>query len=242
MPEIQGLTERISDLNRSLSHWNNWYVGFVFGTVVLAVAVFVTQVVSMRKSKELAAAQAELIRLKDGQLQIDLRDKDLKIAQANATAGEANERAGRSEKEAARLTRENLQLEAAIAPRRLAGPETTGLSAACRAFAGRSLEVASYILDTEGGVLARQIVGVLGTCGLKVEDRTASLLPVNGFILGVQISGPSQERDLIVGVSKALEQYGHLVMVPPNIAAPGQEGKVIVVVGAKPLPTKLVPN
>jgi hypothetical protein len=73
MSEIQSLMSRIDDLNRAVSFWNTLYFALVAGTVVLAGLVFFTQLVGMKRSAELSAAQVRLIALKDEQLARDLR-------------------------------------------------------------------------------------------------------------------------------------------------------------------------
>lgn len=88
--EIQALTARAQELSSSIDAWNGAYVIFVALTVVLALVVFLTQFISMRKSKLLAGVQAALIAAKDSQSLLDSRAKDVKIAEASERAAEAN--------------------------------------------------------------------------------------------------------------------------------------------------------
>jgi hypothetical protein len=148
MSQIHALTSRITDLERSASSWNNAYVVFVALTVLLAVGLFVTQFIAIRKGRQLVAAQSELLRLKDDELKKNLGEKDEKIAglnlqaeslkveaerakegiataqtaaaRANADAAKASERAAEANRKAEeeRLTR--VKLEETLAPRLLA--------------------------------------------------------------------------------------------------------------------------
>jgi hypothetical protein len=83
--EIQSLASRIQDLCRSVNELNSSYVGLVFLTFLLAAAVFLVQFLVIRKSKELAEAQSLLLAAKDAQLAVDLKDRDLKIAELGGT-------------------------------------------------------------------------------------------------------------------------------------------------------------
>ena len=112
MSEIQSLTARAQDLERSFNAWNAWYVGCVFVAVVIATAVFFTQFMSIRRGKQLAAAQSALLLAKDASVAGELKDKDLKIADALKAAGLANERAGLANERAGSLESANLHLRA----------------------------------------------------------------------------------------------------------------------------------
>jgi hypothetical protein len=249
MSQIQALTSHISDLDRSLNSWSYAYVVFVLLTVFLAVGLFVTQFVAIRKGRELAAAQSELLRLKDDELKKDLGEKDEKIAglnlqaeslkteaekakegiataqmaaaRANADAAKAGERAAEANKAAEQEKIERLKLEAQIAPRRLTVAQQQAIAMGCSHFSGKSVRVESYALDAEAGILAKQIIAALQASGMHVQDGTASLMPLGGFSLGVHVNG--DEPDLVTGLSAILSSVGNLFVAPPNSIQGGGE-------------------
>jgi hypothetical protein len=111
--EIQALEERVRLLGESADWWNNKMIWGLVLAAIAAVFVVVTTVMALRRSGQKDDAQSELIRAKDRQLAIDLRDKDGKIADANDRAGaaierasKADERASQNEKDAAALRKE----------------------------------------------------------------------------------------------------------------------------------------
>jgi len=106
--EIHILTSSVQGLEGSFNSWNAWYVGFVFATVVVAAAVFFTQFMAIRKGKQLAAEQSKLLKVKDDNLAVELKDKDIKIADATRLGQEAKERAEK-------LENDNLTLRGQVA-------------------------------------------------------------------------------------------------------------------------------
>jgi hypothetical protein len=90
MSEIQALEERVRALGQSADWWNDKMVwGLVFAALA-AIFVVATTVMALRRSGQKDDAQSNLIRAKDRQLALDLREKDTKIAEANErTAREA---------------------------------------------------------------------------------------------------------------------------------------------------------
>ena len=111
MPEIQSLTTRVQELQKSFDFWNTGYVWFVALTVILAFMVFFTQFMSIRRGKELAQTQTKLLKAKDDQLFGDLKEKDVKIAEAEKRASTADERASEANKHAQELTRKTEELK-----------------------------------------------------------------------------------------------------------------------------------
>lgn len=237
---------------------------FVAATVVLAAALFITQFVSMTKQRSLAGLQADLIHLKDAELQTDLKDKDGEIAKlkdetakaerdiatakadaakANENAAMANERAANANKQAENEKVERLKLEAQIAPRRLTVDEQITIGAACRQFSGKEVRVVSYATDVESAVLAKQIVAALSAGGMLVEDKTATIIPFGSISLGVHVAGKDEE--LVSSLTLILRSDGNLAVGPPSssidqtgvLAAgnPLSPDVAVVLVGAKPI-------
>lgn len=125
LSEIQSLTDRAESLSQAVDWWNTAMIWALVFAAIAAIVVVATTRRAITSAKQLSSAQEELIRAKDRQLAIDLRDKDAKIAdavrgssEANLRAEEAKERAMNTGKEVAKL-----QTEAADAKRRQAEAE-----------------------------------------------------------------------------------------------------------------------
>jgi hypothetical protein len=101
MSEIQSLTIRASDLGNSVDRWNSAMIWALVLGAIAAVAIVLTTRIVVVKAKQLAHVQSELLRAKDKQLTLDLKDKDEKIAEAGRIAGSANERAAAANERAA---------------------------------------------------------------------------------------------------------------------------------------------
>ncbi len=86
MSEIQSLATRVQELQKSFDFWNTGYVWLVAFTVILAFIVFFSQFMSVKRGRELSQAQDALFTVKDTQLNNDLKDKDLRISEANERA------------------------------------------------------------------------------------------------------------------------------------------------------------
>jgi len=110
--EIQSLTARAQEMERSFNSWNSAYVWLVFAAVIVATAVFLAQFISIRKGRTLGQTQSALLTAKDSKLAIELKNKDSAIAAAQQKAGEANERAGLANHRAAALESANLRVRA----------------------------------------------------------------------------------------------------------------------------------
>jgi cell division protein FtsB len=165
---------------------------------------------------------------KDSLLRVSELEKEKEIAQTKKTTAE--------------LTANNLALEAQIAPRRLTAAQQQSIAHACARFAGRQVRVVSYALDAEAGILAKQIVATLQGAGMKVDDATASVMPLGGFSLGIHVSGP--EQDLVAELSKVLASFGNLAVAAPSTAPSGPSVStdntsnvvpVSILVGVKPI-------
>lgn len=114
MVSVESLLLEITRIGASLEFWKTCRLFVIAGTAILAVATMAAQWMEMRRSGELAAAQKELIKLKDEQLRVDLADKDVRIADANHLGSKANERAAKAEQKSAEA---NLALAIYKAPR-----------------------------------------------------------------------------------------------------------------------------
>ena len=157
-----------------MNRWTNWYVIFVFGTVVLAVSLFITQFFSMRKSKALSTAQTRLIRLKDEQLARDLKGKDEKIAELNRDADEAKRGIATA------------QADAAIATAKAAGAnERAGVANKAAAEANEragQLEVKAEQLHKENLELEASLSPRIFKEQVGAGERLSKFAPVNAVI------------------------------------------------------------
>lgn len=182
MPDIKSLVLRVQDLSHSVEFWNTLMIWALVFTAIAAVAVVATTRLVVLRSGQLGEAQEEVSKAKELEMSIALD-------QAIKEAGHANERAGNLEKEASVLTAKNLQLEATIAPRRLSDKQQKGL-AGLVGFAGRTVEIKSHSLDTEGFVLAQQIGEAIGSSKIRILDNRGTMLPGGSILTGIVIEGP----------------------------------------------------
>ena len=219
----------IPNLQNAADLYSNIVLWLLIAAGLIAVAIAAFSFLSSRKDND-------LIRAKDRQLQLDLKDKDTqiesvkekaqndkldsdgKIAALQATAAIATQKAAEANKTAEDEKNERLKLEAQIAPRRLTPAQQQEIAMACRGFSGRKVRVESYALDVEGGVLAKQIIAVLLAAKLNVDDGTASVMPLGGFSLAVHVNG--DESDLVIGIASVLASVGKLDVAPPNSPLP----------------------
>ncbi len=246
--DIQSLTLRVQDLDKDVDLWNTAIIwALVFGAIA-ALAVVFTTAVAFRKAKQLTDAQAELIRAKDGQLAIDLKNKDVKIEDAKRDAagaqkesGIANQRAGEANARAETERVERLKLEAQIQPRELNLTQQNKVGTALHSFRGSHVNVVSFSLDVEGWRLGQEIIASLRSGGLLVTDSTNNLMIFGGKPLtGIQVWGRPQEKELVDALTKALRSEGGLEILPPNLNPPPPDVadplvKVQIMVGIKPV-------
>lgn len=116
MTHIQSLSQKAGELNDSVNFWNTAVIVALILAALAGIAVVVTTRLALVRAKQLGSIQEQLLRAKDDDLALNLKDKDLKIAQAGKLASEAAERA---EKEKEKIARIHLQQQ--LAPRRLTG-------------------------------------------------------------------------------------------------------------------------
>jgi hypothetical protein len=225
MSEIQALALRVQGLNQSVDWWNSAMIWALVFAAIAAIAVVVTTRVALARAKQLADVQGELNQAKDAQVALDLRDKDVKIADAlKATEDE-------------RMAR--MQLEGMIQPRAISPAEQKELRGALHRFAGRMVSVRSYALDTEGSRLATIILSVLGAAGVHTSDQRGNLFNLSAgwnVVEGLQIAGPRSQDDLINALLHSpLGSSQHLKMFrkeDPNILP---TAPVEIMVGVKPI-------
>jgi hypothetical protein len=179
VPEIQAeihlLTERVRLLNQSTDWWNDKMVWALIAIAVASVSVVWTTVMALKRSRQMGDAQSELIQAKDRQLALDLRDKDLKIAEALRGAGEAKEKGDIAEQHAAEANLraeqeklERIKLEEDLSPRLFNG--ATEAIKLMSTFRGTSV-LLEYSLDLECKATAERIAFVLSEAGWSITPR-----------------------------------------------------------------------
>lgn len=245
MSEIDSLTVRIKELSDSVDMWNQLMLWALALAGIAAIFIFVATRIIVTRTRQLSAVQDLRNDAKDRQLQIDLKEKDGKIAEAQE--GTASLRKQAEDEASARV-----RLEALIQPRDLTPKQLRDLIALLKPFSGRPISVRSYALDIEGKRLGKTIMNALESAGLQVADNLGGVTNLKGkFIEGIQISGPASQNDLIkslmnspLGQEKTLGTFRNL---KPGIT--GQFGDMVfaenpgvfsdvraeILVGVKPL-------
>jgi hypothetical protein len=184
--EIQALTIRTRDLYQSLDFWNTAMVWALVFAAVAATAVVVTTRFALTRSKQLAAAQDELIRAKDAQLALDLKEKDVKIAQAGRDAAEANRIA-----EHERLAR--LQLEARLADRTLTAAQQARIASRLRGFGPQTIDVIVVGTTPEVSRITDAIVAAIRQAGWAVGNVGSPLAgAAAGVLIGTRKGSPKE--------------------------------------------------
>ncbi len=235
LSEIQTLTERVRELSGIVNLWTSWYVCFVLLAVIIASVVFFTQFMSIKKGKDLAQTQNELIKAKDEHLVIDLKEKDLKISEANERASNADKIAADAKLETEKLRDKNISLEMAVSPRILE-QGLTGES--LKPFANAEISVIS-LPDFEPRRTAGQIRFMLrSVAGWK--KFSGSLSHPMAFFDGVVIHVGMSEyaRTVAEALVSVLNNNGIVARRGYPVLELGDNG-VLVVVGPKPLPKEL---
>ena len=173
----------------------------------------------------------------------ELRSKNAELrSKSDQLVGLANERAGKAEQRAAELLRE-------IQPRRLSPDQEKSLAESLKAYAGKTVAVATYSLDVEAIVLGLQIEKVLTKANIKVWDRLGTFMamgrPVN---LGLIVDTNSPDKKLEAALFGALKTKGGLATTNAVVAfgqgsamylPPGPKGSTgsdaFVFIGVKPI-------
>jgi hypothetical protein len=141
--------------------------------------------------------------------------------------------------ELAATMRVNLLAGLLINPRDLSQSQQLQIVSSCDRFAGRSVHVRSQGMDLEGWRLAEEIIATLRAAKLDVEDDTLNVMPLGGVAVGIQVDGPSPQRDLSSALHDALQSaMGKSAMSSQEaqLPLPPDANFVTILVGVKPLP------
>lgn len=247
--EIQALTREITPLESAVQPlkdnavcWDKWYlrsVGIAAAVTALAIlGTFGIQWKARKTQVTFESAQTRLVSLKDRRSQLALKAGDI--------------RATKLEHDTEILRNKNLALEAIIAPRRLSNRQKDALAALTN-FTGLTVEIKSYSSDTEGAILASEILAALRKPNIQIVDNRLTILPsgAGSVTFGVSIEGTNTE--LVAELKRILAMDGHLTEtssipfpdrggisfgVRTGLITSGTPPVAIVTVGPKPIKTE----
>jgi hypothetical protein len=158
------LTARADELNKAVDHWNHGMLWSLALAALAACAVLVTTRMVLFRAKQLNEVQAQLLKAKDNELARNLKDKDLKIAEANERANVAA-----------------LELEKFKAPRFLSSAGQSELAEAMKQYTGVTFDGGIGPLnDPEPQHLFDSIAQAL----LQAGWRQVGWKEQSGFVLG----------------------------------------------------------
>lgn len=205
---MEALSAELARLTSSVEFWRVVRLIVVAGTVLLAAATMVAQWMELRRSKDLSARQSELLGQKEEQLQRELAEKDVRIADAARAAAEANERAGNAMQRAARFEREaeelrhrNLEMRQQLAattrtatavhqqllPRMLTDEQMSELRGVLSSAQERARIPVIAIDSPESRQLASQLITTLLSAGWDTEPNAGTASPPwEGIVLTVE--------------------------------------------------------
>jgi hypothetical protein len=170
-------------------------------------------------------------------LERDAAEFKQKAADAGVVASQAVERAAKAEKATEDERIERLKLEKQVAPRRLTAEQQNAIADSLKQFKGRKVNLVSYSLDVEAGILAYQIKPALQRAGLLVDDKISQFLTAGpGILLGIHINGPLVEKEFVMALANSLTKNGKLLFSGIRADSfPGADAaQVNIFVGAKP--------
>jgi hypothetical protein len=194
----------------------------------------------LESTEKIAVANSEAAKANEG-----LARANLEIAQLTAETAKLNTESQALQLEVAKARREaeqdrleRVKLEAQIAPRRLTMDQRKAIGASLKRFAGRKLNLLTYVYDLEGAVLASQIKPALEEAGILVNAKISQVMVIGGFIAGIWVNGPPTEQDLVKALVDSLISDGKLNAANRGAnqfgGADPAEG-VNIMVGFKPL-------
>jgi hypothetical protein len=79
VPEIESLTTEVGRLSTSVDSWNTAIIVMMIVAALAATGLVLTQYIAFRKAKTLNDVQTRLARLKESQVERNLKDEELKI-------------------------------------------------------------------------------------------------------------------------------------------------------------------
>ena len=144
--DISSLSQRVEELERAVSFWNQLYILILVGTAIFAIGVVVTQYVTVERGKQLAAAQKELLNAKDKQLELQTLAMETKLEQE-------------------RIAR--IEIEENSAFRRIPPNQQSRLASVLKPFAEQTVYFISTVVGQESSSFASDIVSMLDAAQWK---------------------------------------------------------------------------
>ena len=224
MSEIQALTLRIAELGQSVDRWNTALIWALLFAAIAAVLVVVATRMAVSKAKKLTDAQEELIRMKDKQLALDLKDKDARISEAN------------------------LGLARLKAPRSLTLAQQERIGEKLKSFSGTRFDTALYS-DPETDKFLIQVEDALKSAGWTEIDwkggdlvytrknrPNAGLVSVPGVIIQMHPEHVKEFWGAAETLVSALSSEGISAKAEPGIGPPNDNQNAMhILIGKKPL-------
>lgn len=172
MSEIQSLTQSVRDFSQSVDLWNQLMLGGLALTVLAALFVLIATRMVVFRTGQMATAQELLGAAKDRQLATDLREKDLKIAEANRMAADAN-KATEDERTA------RVELEDKVAWRTFSDRQRKDIQDNVEQFSGQLAECDFLSGDTEAFSFSSEIAAALRVARWQV-------VPPNPYVISMK--------------------------------------------------------
>lgn len=231
VPDIQALASRMQSLNQSVEWWNAAIIWALIFAAFAAIAVVVTTRIALMRAKQLADTQAELIQAKDNQLASDLKDKDLKIAEAGEKAAKATERAAQAELELAKFKQ----------PRTLTQEQQERIVFKLKAFP--SQRFAAYVFSDQEAIDLANTIGHILDRAQWVVQRPDSDIAIGklgmSVLTGVWVEiAPSRAEKLRAAaerLSSALSAEGILCKTVEALQREKSPDTIHIVIGKKPM-------
>lgn len=182
--EAQELSLKVNELTTSVNNWNTAIIIMMIVAALAATGLVIIQRIAFKKAELLADTQELLSLAKDKQLAGELKDKDVRIAEATAVAAKSNERAAQAEQTAAEA---KLALEKYKAPRMITGEQQVAFikfvantqkgKVAFRTI-GNNMEASNY---------AEALKALLNKAGFAVAPNTTMFISSGSNVTGVTV-------------------------------------------------------
>jgi len=197
--ETQELSAKVNELTASVANWNTVIIIMMIVAALAAAGLVIVQHIAFKKAELLADTQELLNLAKDKQLAGELKDKDLRIAEAKAVAAKSNEQAAQAEQTAAEA---KLALEKYRAPRRITAEQWSAFL--------------KFVANTPKGKVIFRKVGN----NKEVDDYTAALMSL--FVTAGFVVDPSAH----VIITSGARATGVTVLIKKQSTTPAHAGDI----------------
>lgn len=150
---------------------------------------------------------------KAAQLQNETQSLKTEAETQRGIAAGALQKAGEANAIAEKEKLDEAQLELLVSPRRLTLDQQEKIGHACLVLWGKPVIVSSYALDSEGRVLALEIIQSLKSGEIFVRSNIGYTLDTGDLDSGVLISGPAEADSFTACLGNALRTIGKLDVV-----------------------------